>query len=309
MMNKENFSIVVHGGAGPDSQTIRENIRAYKATLGEAVNKGYQILETGGSSVDAVQAAVELLENHPLFNAGRGAVLNHCGEVEMCAAIMDGNDLRSGAVALVQNVKNPVAAARAVMDRSAHVYLGGKGAMAFAREVNAHVESDEYFITPHQEEAFAAYQKKEEEDLHPTAGRHGTVGAVACDQYGNLAAATSTGGLEFSHAGRIADSSMVGAGVYANNNTCAVSATGDGEYIIRHVLSYQLQAILEYSQVPFEQAATFLIKEKLAGEKHDMGLIAVNRCGAIAMAFNSERMHRAWKTSGGGSGILIYEND
>jgi beta-aspartyl-peptidase (threonine type) len=282
------FSIVVHGGAGPVSERVRKNEDEYKSGLLKAVEQGYSILESGGSAVDAVEAAVRMLEDNPLFNAGRGSALNAKGEVEMDASIMDGNEVRAGAVTLIKNVKNPVTLARVIMDHSPHVFMGAEGAIEYAKSMNLEFESDEYFLTDHDFQT------------------HGTVGAVACDRYGNIAAATSTGGIDESSEGRIGDSPVVGAGVYANNDTCAVSATGEGEYIIRHVLAHQLQSLVEYNNMPVNEAAAYLIYQKLKHETHDMGVIAVDRSGTIGMAFNSERMHRAWKTSDNESGVKIY---
>ena len=305
-MKERKLAIVVHGGAGPASSFLHQNIQAYEEGLEQAVNIGYQLLEQGGSAIDAVQAAVEALENNPLFNAGRGSALNNKGEVEMCASIMDGKNLRSGAVALVKNIKNPVSLARAVMQDSPHVFLGCEGAVAFARKMNIEMEEDNYFVVQHQLESFQKMKTEEEHNPELQVKGHGTVGAVACDSEGNVAAATSTGGIEFSHAGRIGDSASVGAGVYANNETCAVSATGQGEVIIKHVLCHQLHTLMELKNMSLRDAAPFVIYDKLKHEKEDMGIIAVDSKGNIGMAFNSERMHRAWKTSDGEMGKAIF---
>jgi len=278
----------VHGGAGPDSERIRSNQNGYKEGINAALDEGYKILEAGGSAIDAVERAVRTLENNPLFNAGKGSVKNKKGNIEMCAGVMDGEKLTNGAIALLSNVKNPSQVARAVMDKLPDTLLSSDGAIEFARSINAEFAPDNYFEVQHEEHS------------------HGTVGAVACDANGNVAACTSTGGIEEGNPGRIADSAIAGAGVYANNNTCAVSATGEGEGIIKHSLSFHLHALVEFNNMPVNEAAAYLIYQKLKSEEHDLGLIAINKEGTIAMAFNSERMHRGWKTSDNEFGIKIY---
>ncbi|HVG40989.1 MAG TPA: isoaspartyl peptidase/L-asparaginase, partial [Chitinophagaceae bacterium] len=228
-MNK--LAIVIHGGAGPDSEHIKQNMDGYKKGLQEAASAGYRVLKEGGSALDAVEEAVNYLEDNPLFNAGRGSSLNENAEVEMDASIMNGKDLKSGAVAIVRNIKNPVTLARAVMEKTKHIYLGDKGALEFGKKIGLKVMPEAYFITDH---AFEQYMDavKEESNTLEEAGdyqvkrkTHGTVGAVALDKDGNVAAATSTGGIENKVPGRIGDSSMIGIGSYANNKTCAVSGT------------------------------------------------------------------------------------
>jgi beta-aspartyl-peptidase (threonine type) len=305
-MEKNKIAIVVHGGAGPDSSFIRSNKESYRDALEEAVNTGYRVLEEGGKAIDSVQAAVQYLEDSPLFNAGRGSALNAKGEVEMCASIMDGRNLKSGAVALVRNIRNPVVLARAVMDHSPHVFMGCSGATEFARKMNIAMEQHDYFIVQHQLDSFRQMAKEARQNPEMAIKGHGTVGAVACDANGDVAASTSTGGIEYSHQGRIGDSASVGAGVYANNGTCAASATGQGEAIIRHVLCHQLHSLIEFNQMPVHEAAALLIYQKLKDENDDMGLIAVDSKGTIAFSFNSERMHRAWRTSDGEIGSAIY---
>jgi beta-aspartyl-peptidase (threonine type) len=300
--------MIVHGGAGPDSKTIQQNIKEYQHGLKQAVEEGYSILDNGGSSLDAIEVSVKILENHPLFNAGRGSALNSRGEIEMCASIMDGRNLHAGAVALVRNVKNPVSLARAVMERTHHIFLGAAGAMRFARDINLDFEDDLYFITSHELETFEKRIEEFEKNQMATSKGHGTVGAVACDSEGNIAAATSTGGMEFSHEGRIADSPVVGAGVYANNKTCAVSATGDGEYIIQNVVAFDLSCLIEYGHMDIGTAAFELMHKKLKNVEGDVGFIAVDSNGDFSMQFNSQRMHRGWKTSSGEYGTMIYKN-
>jgi beta-aspartyl-peptidase (threonine type) len=310
-----NIAIAVHGGAGPDSAYIKKNKEGYTQGLEEAVRTGYKILEEGGSALDAVEAAVKYLEDNPLFNAGRGSVLNENAEVEMEASIMDGKNKSCGAVAIVRHVKNPVTLARAVMEKTPHIYLGDMGALDFARQIGIEMRPDSYFITEYnygQYEHAAIEAKQEPRDtaiVQLKRKEHGTVGAVALDSAGNLAAATSTGGLENKKASRIGDSSIIGVGTYANNATCAVSCTGDGEYLIQHVTAFQLSAIMEYKGLSLQDACNYLIHEKCNGVEGDMGLIAIDPDGTVGIAFNSERMHRAWMTSSEPLQVHIYPDD
>ncbi|MDB5191029.1 MAG: asparaginase [Segetibacter sp.] len=307
-MNK--IVLLVHGGAGPDSKFIKENIAAYNEGLEEALNAGYTILEAGGSALDAVEAAVNYLEDNEIFNAGRGSALNEKAEVEMDASIMNGKDQSLGAVAIVKNVKNPVTLARAVMEKSKHTYMGGAGAKAFAESINLEMRPEEYFITDHALEQLQEAKEENGEELEVAGIKqrsHGTVGAVALDKDGNLAAATSTGGIENKMEGRIADSSMTGIGSYANNKTCAVSGTGDGEYLMQNVMAFHISALMEYKGLPLKEACSYLMHEKLKDVKGDMGIIALDAKGNFAMEYNSARMHRGWKTSDGEHGVKIYE--
>jgi beta-aspartyl-peptidase (threonine type) len=306
------ITIMVHGGAGPDSKFIKENIEAYKQGLREAVNAGYAILQEGGTAVDAVEAAVNYLEDNEIFNAGRGSSLNENAEVEMDASIMDGRSMMCGGVAIVRNVKNPVTLARAIMEKSKHVYMGGAGALEFAQKQGLKLMPDAYFITNHAFEQYTEAMQEEANTLEE-AGEyqlnkraHGTVGAVALDKEGNVAAATSTGGLENKLAGRIADSSMTGIGSYANNKTCAVSCTGDGEYLVRNVIGFHVSALMKYKGLALNDACNYLMNEELKGVEGDIGFIAVDPSGNYSFEYNSERMHRAWKTSDGEEGAYIY---
>lgn len=310
-MNK--IAIIVHGGAGPDSEFIQQNVEGYKKGLEEAVNAGYKVLEDGGTAVDAVEAAVNYLEDNPLFNAGRGSALNEKAEVEMGASVMDGKNLQSGGVAIVKNVKNPVTLARAIMEKTKHIYLGDSGALEFAQKIGLQLPPEAYFITDHAFEQYTQALQEEANSLQE-AGEyqvkrktHGTVGAVAVDKDGNVATATSTGGTENKVPGRIADSSMVGIGSYANNKTCAVSSTGDGEYLIQHVMGFHISAIMEYKGLPLQEACHYIMHEKLKDVEGDMGIIAVDQQGNIAMEYKADRMHRCWKTSDGDQGVKIYE--
>jgi beta-aspartyl-peptidase (threonine type) len=308
-MNK--IAMAVHGGAGPDSEYIKKHKKEYEKGLAEALNAGYKILEQGGSAIDAVETAIKLLEDNPHFNAGKGSALNERAEVEMCASIMNGYDLNSGAVAIVRNVRNPITLARAVMEKTKHIYLGSIGASEFAKLLNIPMEPDPYFITEHRYEEYEKARKEQNDNgqelaIEQLSKKHGTVGAVALDQKGNLAAGTSTGGTELCKPGRIADSSMIGIGTYANNETCAVSTTGEGEFHIQHVTAFHISALMEYKGLSLQKACQYLIHEKCKHVTADMGLIAVDAKGNIAMEFNTERMHRASRSSNQELMVAIY---
>lgn len=306
------IALAVHGGAGPDSEFIKQNQEQYKKGIQQALDTGYRILELGGSALDAVEAAVNTLEDNQIFNAGRGSALNEKAEVEMDASIMDGNGLKAGAVSIVKNVKNPVTLARAIMEKTKHIYLGDMGALEFAQKIGLKLMPEAYFITDH---AFEQYHQALEESTNTIeqAGEyqvkkkeHGTVGAVALDKNGNLAAATSTGGTENKVPGRIGDSSMIGIGSYANNSTCAVSGTGEGELLIQHVIGFHLSSIIKYKGLSLKEAAPYLLHQELKDVKGDIGYIALDKQGNIAVEFNSERMHRGWRNSNGEFGVSIY---
>jgi L-asparaginase / beta-aspartyl-peptidase len=300
------IALVVHGGAGPDSKFIREHQQEYKEGLTAAVEAGYKILERGGTAMDAVEAAVCSLEDNPIFNAGRGSVLNAEGAVEMCASIMQGSDQRTGACSLVVNVQNPVKLARAILENNKYNFIGGPQTSELAKEYNLPTPSDDYFITPHQQQLYQEEMQKQ--DASRTVQSHGTVGAVACDCNGNLAAATSTGSTEMKIPGRISDSAVIGAGVYANNSTCAISCSGDGEYITRFTVAHDIAACIEYQGDTLEEAMNYVLKEKLAGTAAEIGAIGVNTLGEISISFNAERMHRAWRTFEGKEGVAIYRS-
>ena len=280
----------MHGGAGTISRrslTPRRE-REYRAGLAAALQRGYAALEDGGSSMDAVTAAVVVLEDSPLFNAGFGATFNAAGEHELDASVMDGATGKAGAVAAVQRIKNPVLAARAVMERTAHVLLAGAAADRFARSAGLALVSPRYFSTP---ERAQALRRAREHAVTGAADRHGTVGAVALDRLGNLAAATSTGGYTNKMAGRIGDSPVIGAGTYADNATCAVSTTGIGEYFIRAVVAYDAAARMRYGGESLKTAARHALARVVA-LGGDGGLIAVDSGGNVAMPFVSEGMYR-----------------
>jgi L-asparaginase / beta-aspartyl-peptidase len=282
--------LVIHGGAGamPRSEMSADREKAYRAGLGTALDAGFAILERGGSSLDAVVEVVRILEDDPQFNAGRGAVLNHYGLAELDAALMDGRDLRAGAVAAVSHVRNPILLARAVMERSVHVMLIGAGAEEFALENGVALVPNTYFHTEH--------RKRQLE--RAKARVSGTVGAVALDAGGNLAAATSTGGMENKRFGRVGDSPIIGAGTYADNTSCAVSGTGHGEYFIRSAVAHDICARVAYARTPLQQAAREVIQQKLKKLGGTGGVIALDPRGNVAMEFNTEGMFRGVKSAG-----------
>lgn len=324
------LAIVIHGGAGVINRAdmTPEREAQYRAGLEAARDAGYAVLEKGGTSLDAVTAAVRTLEDNPLFNAGVGAVLNRDGEAELDSSIMDGATLRAGAVANLRHVKNPVDLARAVMEKSPHVMIAGAGAEEFALQEGFSLVPNSYFRTEarvrqlekaQQEEKAAekASKKSKTSGLTPTvpaalAGAavegHGTVGAVALDHNGNLAAATSTGGMTNKLPGRIGDSPIIGAGTYANNASCAVSATGDGEFFIRSVVAFDVCALVQYKRMPLEAAAHEVIHEKIEGMHATGGVIALDRDGHIVMDFNSPGMFRAARDSSGRRDVAIFKN-
>lgn len=300
------IAIAVHGGAGPDSELIRKNIGGYESGLEKAIRAGYEILEGGGSAVEAVEEAVKVLEDDPLFNAGRGSALNNKGEIEMCASIMNGKNGKSGAAAIVKNVKNPISLARYIMDKTEHVMIGGMAASELAITAGLEPEMDAYFVTAHQYDSFMEERDKSATDLLKKK-MHSTVGAVALDKSGNLAAATSSGGTTNAVAGRIGDSSMIGCGTYASNSTCAASGTGDGEFLIRGVITHSIASLIELKKYGIQEACDFVIHEKNRDIKGDLGVIGIDATGAIGISFNSEHMHRAWMSSDVPLKIKIYQ--
>jgi beta-aspartyl-peptidase (threonine type) len=298
--------LAVHGGAGgrPEGGLTAAEEKLYHADLESALKAGLAVLRRdGGSALDAVQAAVVVLEDSPRFNAGRGAVFNRDGRNELDAAIIDGRDRKAGAVAGVMRVKNPILAARAVMDKSKHVLMAGEGADRFAAAEGLAVVSPAYFWTAHRWEQFQKRAARREErekaaDPYPK----GTVGAVAVDRGGNLAAATSTGGLTDKRPGRVGDTPLIGAGTFADNATCAVSATGEGELFIRSVVAYDIAARMKYAKAGVRDAAGAVIKDLPADAG---GVIALDKDGVVAMPFNTEGMWRGWITADGKVGTAI----
>jgi beta-aspartyl-peptidase (threonine type) len=282
---------------------------SYRAGLAAALDAGYAILERGGSSLDAVTAAVRTMEDDPQFNAGRGAVLNHEGDAELDAAIMDGHGPRAGAVAGVRHVRNPVELARLVMEKSPHVLLVAEGAEEFALEQGMVLVPRGYFRTEARARELDEARQTQALQLKAAAPwATGTVGAVALDRAGHLAAATSTGGLTNKQRGRVGDSPLVGAGTYADDASCAVSGTGQGEFFIRQVVAYDICALLQYRHLTLAQAVREVIHEKLRRSGGEGGVIAVDRSGNIAMDFNSVGMFRGARDSRGRRDIAMYRD-
>jgi beta-aspartyl-peptidase (threonine type) len=289
--------------------------------LTEALEAGYAVLQAGGSSLDAVERAITILEDSPLFNAGKGAVFTSAGTNELDASIMDGKTLNAGAVAAVKHIRNPIVLARMVMERSPHVLLSGEGAETFAKEQGMGLVPAEYFYTERRWKQWQRIRAAEEHPSPPAREKPslepaplldgfvwGTVGAVALDREGNLAAATSTGGLTNKRFGRVGDSPIIGAGTYANNRTCAVSATGHGEYFMRNVVAYDISALMEYRKLSLEAAANTVIMEKLVAQQGRGGVIAIDKDGRIAMPFNTEGMYRAYINAEGKPVVKIYRD-
>ena len=305
-------AIVIHGGAGviERAKMTPAAEASYRAGLAAALDAGYTVLDKGGSSLDAVTAAVRVMEDDPQFNAGRGAVLNHQGDAELDAAIMDGSGPHAGAVAAVHHVKNPIELARLVMEQSPHVLLVGDGAEEFALEHGVVLVPRSYFRTERRERELEEARKAEAARAKAAGvSASGTVGAVALDRAGNLAAATSTGGLTNKHLGRVGDSPLIGAGTYANNASCAVSGTGDGEYFIRQVLAYDICALVAYRHLTLQQAVHDVIHDKLQRTGGEGGVIALDPAGDVAMDFNSAGMFRGARDSRGKRVIGMYGDD
>jgi beta-aspartyl-peptidase (threonine type) len=300
------IAIVIHGGAGPDSEFIRQNKEAYEDGLKEATQNGYEVLKGGGTAMAAVEKAVQTLEDNGIFNSGYGSALNINGEVEMDAAIMTGENLKAGAVSMVRNVKNPISLAKLVLEKTSHVLISGYGAMEFAANENVPLEVDSYFVSDHSRAEYIEAQNKNSTQDMLKKRIHGTVGAVALDAQGNVASATSTGGIPNSLPGRIGDSCIIGGGCYANNDTCAVSSTGDGEFIITNVVAHTVSMCTEFMKGSLQEICDHVIHERNKETIGDMGVIAVNQNAEIAMSFNSPRMHRAWIDAEGQIGVGIY---
>jgi L-asparaginase / beta-aspartyl-peptidase len=295
------WALAIHGGAGTIPKTLPEaEKQQYLRSLEGALKVGREVLSNGGTSLDAVEKVVRFLEDDPLFNAGKGAVYTHEGTHELDAAIMDGRNLACGSVAALKTVKNPISLARAVMEKSPHVFMVGEGAEKFATEMKVERVAPDYFDTPkrYQQLQEALRKEKEEKDKD-------TVGAVALDVHGNLAAATSTGGMTNKRFGRLGDVPVIGAGTYANNKTCAISATGWGEEFIKHTVAHDISALMEYAGLTLQQAADRVIHQKL--KPGDGGVIGVARDGSIALVFNSEGMYRGAADSTGRFEVRIWE--
>jgi beta-aspartyl-peptidase (threonine type) len=301
------FGIAIHGGAGtmPRAEITPELEAQYRADLARALDAGYQVLETNGTSQDAAIAAVKILEDSPLFNAGKGAVFNRDGEVELDAAVMDGASRRAGSVAGLKHIKNPIELARLVMEKSPHVMLIGPGAEEFAMDQGMTLVPNSYFHTEKRREQLERALKGDRMAAIKL-NYFGTVGAVTRDKQGNLFAATSTGGMTGKIPGRVGDSPHIGAGTYANNETCAVSATGHGEFFIRSVVAYDIHALMDYKEMSLDKAVDEVVQRKLKVMKAEGGVIAIDTDGKIKMSFNTEGMFRGARDSGGRREIAIY---
>ena len=311
------FSIAIHGGAGTilKSEITLELEKAYHAGLKDALMAGYAMLEKNGSALDAVKAAVVKLEDNALFNAGKGSVFTKTGTHEMDASLMDGKTKDAGAVASVKNIRNPVLLADAVMQFSNHVLLSGEGAMDFAREQKIPTEPDDYFFTDFRYKQWQQLQSSDKVVLdHSTAsqlsgpGKMGTVGAVACDKFGNVAAATSTGGMTNKNYGRIGDTAIIGAGTYADNATAAISCTGHGEPFIKAVAAFSVISLMEHKKDTLQNAMKEIVHQKLLQFDGEGGMIGVDAQGNVSMQFNSEGMYRAMKSSDGKEEVMIYKD-
>ena len=299
------WAIAIHGGAGVISKSMPEATkREYFAALEAALKVGREALAAGGTSLDVVEKVVRVLEDDPKFNAGKGAVFTSEGTHELDAAIMDGRTLGCGSVAALKTIKNPIVLARLVMERSPHVFMVGDGAERFADEMKVERVPNEHFSTPRRRQQWEEEQRKQRQKAGKPEEDRDTVGAVALDVHGNLAAATSTGGTTNKRFGRLGDVPVIGAGTYANNHTCAVSATGIGEQFIRHTVAHDVSAMMEYAGLPLQQAAERVIGKLKPG---DGGVIAVGRDGSIALVFNSEGMFRGAADSNGRFEVAIWE--
>lgn len=308
-MNK--FSIAIHGGAGTilKSSITKEQELAYISALIDALQKGYSVLEKNGSALDAVTAAVISLEDCILFNAGKGSVFTKNGKHEMDASIMDGNTLQAGAVAGVSKVKNPVELALKIMQNSEHVMLSGDGALQFAKEQNLQLENETYFFSQFRYDQWQQVKNENGAALDHNIQiekKFGTVGAVACDVFGNLAAATSTGGMTNKNYNRIGDTPIIGAGTYANNHTCAVSCTGHGELFIKAVAAYDVSCLIEYRGMTLQQAMEKVTLDKLVKINGEGGMIGVDANANTFLVFNSEGMYRGMQNSSGQKNVSIY---
>ena len=302
--NKVDFAIVVHGGAGT---ILKKNMSdemelAYKLKLEEAINAGYNILEKNGSSKDAVEETIKILENSELFNAGKGSVLSNKGVVEMDASFMNGENLNAGAISGIKTIKNPISAARLVMEKSEHVFLSGEGAEEFAKLQGLDIIDNEYFITETRLKSLLNAKKRDSIKDN----KFGTVGCVAIDKFGNITSGTSTGGMTNKKWNRMGDVPIIGAGTYANNNTCGISSTGWGEYFIRNVVAYDISSQIEYKKISINLAAKNTLK-KVKDLGGNGGVIGIDKNGNILMDFNTEGMYRGYKKSDGESEISIYK--
>jgi len=311
-ISNQKIALALHGGAGTITRALMDEAKEahYKKDLQAALDAGYAVLLHGGAALDAVELTVKVLEDSPLFNAGKGAVFTNSGTHEMDASIMDGKTLQAGAVASVNGIKNPISLARAVMEKSGHVMLAGVGAENFAKEqgfafLPADYFYDEFRYKQWQEAKATGAMQLDHTPLNEK--KFGTVGAVACDVHGNVAAATSTGGMTNKKYGRVGDSPIIGAGNYANNSTCAVSCTGSGEYFIRGVVAYDVSCLMEYKGLSLQEACDTVVHNRLLKIGGDGGLVAADAKGNVALPFNTEGMYRAARTSLGVDFVEIYK--
>ncbi len=303
------YIIALHGGAGTivRSRMTAENEKSYIKALEDALETGYAVLRAGGSALDAVVQTTMVLEDCPLFNAGRGSVFTHDGCHEMDASVMDGKSLRAGAVTGIHSVKNPVLLAKSIMENSEHVLLSGSGAEEFARKMRIEFEPDEYFFNQLRYDQLLEIRDSDNIRLDHSDKKFGTVGAVAKDIHGHIAACTSTGGMTNKRYGRIGDSPVIGAGTYANDLTCAVSCTGHGEFFLRAVVAYDISCLIEYKGMSLNDACEFVVNDKLVKLGGEGGVIAVDSHANCALVFNSEGMYRAWKNADGIGSVDIYK--
>ena len=310
-MADQPIAIAIHGGAGTieRDQMSPEREQAIRVALESAVKAGHAILAEGGDSLDAVVAAIRILEDAPEFNAGRGSVLTNVGSVEMDASIMDGRTLDAGAVASVSGIRHPIEAARIVMTDSPHVMLIGDGAVTFVRDKDIQFEDEAWFKTDFRRDQLRQMQETDQAATQLSEDWYSTVGAVALDADGNLAAATSTGGMANKRWGRVGDSPIIGAGTYADNRTCAVSATGHGEFFIRHVVAYDICARMAYTGRPLVQTADEVVNQVLKNAGGDGGVIAIDRHGRVTMPFNTAGMYRAAIYRDGRLEVGIYGDE
>jgi L-asparaginase / beta-aspartyl-peptidase len=315
-----NITLAIHGGAGTilPSMLTPQLEAEYKKGLNDALNAGYTVLQNAGSALDAVQAAVQSLEDCVLFNAGRGSVFTNAGTHEMDACLMEGKTLAAGAVSGVRGIKNPIVLCRTIMDKSGHVFLSGDGAQDFARQQGFDIQEDKFFFNQYRYDQWQEikdsefYQLDHKEDnlkdsLVHSDKKFGTVGAVALDTYGNIAAATSTGGMTNKRFGRVGDSPVIGSGNYANNNTCAISCTGHGEFFLRAVVAYDISCLMEYKGFTLQQACEEVVLKKLVDFGGEGGIIAVDTQGNYQLCYNSEGMYRGVRTSSGDDMVAIYK--
>ena len=306
---KTDFALVIHGGAGNiyDGKYSKQAETEYINKLTEALNIGYEILKSDGSSVDAVESVIRVLEDSPLFNSGKGAVFTDEGNVELDASIMDGKNVNSGGVASLKHIKNPITLARFVMEHSPHVLMFGEGAEKFADEFGLEKVDNSYFKTKNRIKEFNKDKNKDQANLEGKVKKLGTVGCAALDKNGNLAAGTSTGGMMGKKYGRVGDSPIIGAGTYANNKTCALSATGHGEFFIRNVVTQDISALIEYKGMNITDAAELVINHKLKEQDALGGVVGLDKYGNVVMSFNTQGMFRGFRESGKDPEVKLYK--